>query len=232
MVGGEWIAIAVLSVVAGLDRTATTQFQLSRPLVCASLAGVLLQNFSLAFQLGLMLELLWITRIPVGAAIAPDDTQATIGGVVLLRLFATGDPAHDGVLLLLVGAVAVVCAELCKCFDVWARHRNEQLFQQAVAHLESRSWTAVSLHHYRGLLYFGGSALASLGLVVLTGGLLFSQLGAVMSQMSFDDSGLGPLVFPLVGVAGTLAVLRVKNTLPLFCGGFVVTYLMLQLLEG
>lgn len=228
----QWGLIVVLSVIVGLDRTATTQFQLSRPLVCASLAGLLLQNFPHAFQLGLMLELLWITRIPVGAAIAPDDTQATIGGVVLLRLFATGDAAYDLMLLLLVGVVAVICAELSKCFDVWARHRNEHLFQRAVAQLESHSWSAFGQHHYCGLLYFSGAALASLGLMLFAGGLLIPQLSGVMTQLNFGDSGLGPLVFPFVGVAGTLAVLRVKNTLPLFCGGFGLTYILLQWLEG
>lgn len=232
MAAEQWGLIAVLSVIVGLDRTATTQFQLSRPLVCASLAGFVLQNFPQAFQLGLMLELLWITRIPVGAAISPDDTQTTIGGVVLLRLFATGDASYDLMLLLLVGVVAVICAELSKCFDVWARHRNEQLFQRAVSQLESDSWSAFSQQHYRGLVYFGCGALASLGLMLLVGGLLISQLGGVMAQLDFGDSGLASLVFPLVGVAGTLAVLRVRNSLPLFCGGFGITYLMLQMLEG
>ncbi|MCD6527516.1 MAG: PTS sugar transporter subunit IIC [Desulfuromonas sp.] len=226
----EWFFIALLSVVAGLDRTAVAQLQLSRPLVCAALAGFILDIFPMALQLGVMLELLWIMRIPVGAAIAPDDTQAAIGGVVLVKLFASGAAEHDLILIVVIGILAVIFAEVGKCFDVWARHRNEYFFQRSAAQLAGNRWHHPGWSHLSGLSLFAAASLFSVGFVVAAGFALLFFCDSALSSLSIGSSRILPMVFPVVGIAATLTMLRVKNTILLLVGGFVVTYGLLLVL--
>jgi PTS system mannose-specific IIC component len=228
-----WLLIGVISVLAGLDRTALASVMLSRPLVCAPLAGFVLGIFEPALQMGMMLELLWLMRLPVGAAVAPDDTQAAIGAVVLIKLFAYQLPDHQWAFMVFIALLVVVFAEIGKCFDVWARHINERLYLRALRHVESSSWNAMRLNHYAGLGVFACSSLLSFGFIVATGSAIFwagtGYLQSFVSLFPVNEQLLIP-IFPLVGVAATLVVLRVKHTIVLFLGGFALTYMLLEVL--
>lgn len=223
MVMSEWLFIALLSVVTGLDRTATTQFQIARPLVCAALAGWVLGIFPVALQFGVMLELLWIMRIPVGATIAPDDTQAAIASVVLFKMFMTGVPTEDLILMVIIGVFVVTFAQVGKCFDVWARHCNEFFFQRCLSLDTLQGWS-LTRNHLAGLLLFSVAYLLSFGLIVASGSALLYLASDMLSMFAGSDNRLLPMVFPFVGIAVTLMVLRVKNTVPLFVGGFIMSY--------
>ena len=73
----------MLAVLLGFDRVAFLQSMACRPLVAASLTGWLLGIPLQGLQVGILLELLWLGRLPVGAAIPPDDTQVAIGATAL-----------------------------------------------------------------------------------------------------------------------------------------------------
>ncbi|MEA3464701.1 MAG: PTS sugar transporter subunit IIC [Thermodesulfobacteriota bacterium] len=233
MTTAQWLMIIVVSVLSGIDRTAMAQTMLSRPLVCASLTGLLLGIFPAAFQLGLMLELLWLMRLPVGATIAPDDTQAAIGAVVLVKLFACQLPEHQLGLIVFIGVIVVVMAEVGKCWDVWARHINERLFLNAVRGLDRSCTHSLVVNHYAGLCVFACAALISLSFIVgggsaiLWGGMRY--MGSMATLFTLNGQWL-VCVFVLVGVAATLKVLQVKHTVPLFVGGYSLTCILLEIL--
>lgn len=233
MTTAQWLMIVVVSVLSGLDRTAMAQTMLSRPLVCASLTGYLMGIFPEAFQLGIMLELLWLMRLPVGATIAPDDTQAAIGAVVLVKLFAYQLPEHQFGLIVFIGAIVVVLAEVGKCWDVWARHLNERLYLNAVNGIDCSSVRSLVVNHYAGLCVFACAAFISLSFIVVGGSAVLwggmRYLGSMTSIFTFNGQWL-VYVFPLVGVAATLRVLQVKHTMPLFVGGYSVTLMLLEVL--
>ena len=72
-------AIRSYYVLTGLDRVALVQMMISRPLVAGPLTGLVLGKPLLGLEVGMLLELLWLGRLPVGAAIPPDDTQVSVG---------------------------------------------------------------------------------------------------------------------------------------------------------
>ncbi|OQY19989.1 MAG: hypothetical protein B6I36_02690 [Desulfobacteraceae bacterium 4572_35.1] len=229
----NWSLVVIVSILAGLDRTAIASTTLCRPLVCAALLGFMLDIFTPALQLGIMLELLWLMRLPVGASVAPDDTQAALSAVVLIKLFLDEMPQHNWELVIFVALLVVVLAEAGKCFDVWARHINEHLFMRAQHYVELGRCGFLAHIHYCGMLVFAASSLLSLGFTVaVSGALLSSGIGYV------DDIALmfpvrGPLImlcFPVVGVAATLAVLRIRHSVVLFVSGFAVTLTFLEML--
>jgi PTS system mannose-specific IIC component len=228
----EWIGLVLLTIFCTLDRTAVGQFQLSRPLVCASAAGYLLGVFPLALQLGLMIELLWLMRVPVGAAVAPDDTSATIGGVVLLWAFSGGGGSRDLVVLILVALICLVTAEIGKILDIHARHRNEERFQQAVSHLADQCWQQLERNHLRCTVSFALSGLVSVMAVVAIGWIILLASRPLWGVFSLGHPEMLKQIFPVVGVAAMLAVLQVRRTISLFVGGFLLTYGFLCVVNG
>ncbi len=67
---------ALVGGVCYLDRTAAFQLMLHRPLVVATAVGAIFGNLAAGAQVGAVLELLYLARLPVGASIPPDDTGA------------------------------------------------------------------------------------------------------------------------------------------------------------
>ncbi|MDY0189630.1 MAG: PTS sugar transporter subunit IIC [Desulfuromonas sp.] len=228
----NWLMVAAVSTVAGLDRTAMASVMLARPLVCAALMGYLLDIFVPALQLGIMLELLWLMRLPVGAAVAPDDTQAAIGAVVLIKLFAVHLPEHHWELVVSVGLLVVVFAEIGKCFDVWARHINERLFLHAQRNLERGCWRSLVANHYCGLLVFAVASLASSGFIIASGNFILNIGLGYIDEIAFlfpVDGRMLAAIFPITGIAATLAVIRGRHTVALFVASFAVTYAILEI---
>ena len=228
-----WLPVVVISILAGIDRTAAASTLVSRPIVCAPALGYMLGIFEPAFQLGLMLELLWLMRLPVGAAIAPDDTQASLAAVVLVKLFAHQLPNHHWELVITIAVLVIILAEVGKCCDVWARHVNERLFLRAMYNLRIANWSGMIRNHYSGLAVFAVSSVLSLTLIVAGGSaILWATLDYVdyWSALFTVREEWVRAVFPLVGVAAVLVVLRVKHTVWLFVAGYVVTYTALELL--
>ncbi len=66
-----WVDLLLVSLWGGfvaMDTTAALQIMLSRPMVACSVTGLILGNFPLGFSMGVLLELIYISELPVGAA--------------------------------------------------------------------------------------------------------------------------------------------------------------------
>ena len=123
----------IAGIIAGflwLDRYQFCQIFICRPIVCAPLTGILLGDLSVGCVVGLMYELMWLRRPPVGGYIAPDSTlpsiaatamAAPIVGTVPLNLLSVASLAFfvsyplsviasriDGVFRVVLGKLAIM----------------------------------------------------------------------------------------------------------------------------
>ena len=76
---GRLLLTFLLGGIAALDATPVAQTLLSQPLVTATILGALWGNLALALQVGIVLQILAASTLPVGAR-TPDDYA--VGGVV------------------------------------------------------------------------------------------------------------------------------------------------------
>ena len=83
-----WLDILMISLwggVVALDTTAALQIMISRPLVSCSVAGLLLGNVPVGFLMGVLLELIYISELPVGAAkFSEGNVGSTIAAVLAI----------------------------------------------------------------------------------------------------------------------------------------------------
>jgi PTS system mannose-specific IIC component len=74
----ENVFISLVGSLIVLDTTVAFQFLISQPLIACTLLGWLLGDAYLGMQIGIFLQLLWLSNMPVGATIVPEGNFAAI----------------------------------------------------------------------------------------------------------------------------------------------------------
>lgn len=227
MVIADYLLAGLVAMLTGLDRVALVQVMISRPLVAAPLTGLVLGKPLLGLEVGMLLELLWLGRLPVGAAIPPDDTQVAVGATVLAfsmgqMLGLVGMP-----MVILAVLVAIPLGKFGQIFDRLARNVNDRLAVAGLKALGSGNTNGLERRHLMGLISFAVSSLATACVIVLIGSVVLfytapQLIGAVR------DTGLS-LQYSLiiVGAASLLGTINVNRSISLFCAAFSGTLLVL-----
>lgn len=226
----DFLLAAAISVLCGLDRTAVSQLMISRPIVAAPLTGWLLGDPLAGLQIGALVELLWLGRLPVGAAIPPDDTQVAVGSTALAVSMGASLGISGLASAILCVLIAMPLGKVGQLFDRWARHRNARLLQKAQDALAAGQFRRVEQSHLWGIVHFACSSLATFSVIVAAGSLLLCHLAPLLMSRVADVAPWLQVAFPLVGVAVILSTINIRRSLSLFGASFASAFLMLWLL--
>ncbi len=226
----ELLTGALIAVVLGLDRTAAFQCMLSRPIVAGPLTGVVFGDAWIGLQIGALVELLWLGRLPVGAAIPPDDTQVTVAATVLSVAAVSqfeGSPAAWGFFCLLT---AMPLGKLGQVFDRYVRERNADLLRRAENGIAAGQTRAVEKWHLLGLVHFALASLLAYAGIVVPGWIVIHLIGPDLLDTVAQMKGWLLLAFPLVGTATILAAINVSRAVTLFSASFITAFLLMWLI--
>ena len=80
----ENLYIGLIGSLLILDTTILFQLSVSQPLVICTLLGVYFGDVPLGLQVGIYLQLLWLSSLPVGAAVVPEGNMAAIISAVMI----------------------------------------------------------------------------------------------------------------------------------------------------
>jgi PTS system mannose-specific IIC component len=72
------LPILVMGAIVGLDTTAAFQVMISQPLVACSLLGWMMGDPVMGWMVGMTTQLLWMGKLPVGAATFPDGNMGSL----------------------------------------------------------------------------------------------------------------------------------------------------------
>ena len=198
-------------------------------LVAGPLTGWALGNPLVGLEIGMLLELLWLGRLPVGAAIPPDDTQVAVGATVLAA--GTGPLVGLGgmPLVILSVLIAIPLGKFGQVFDKLARHFNDRLAVSGYTSLMAGNLVRMERCHLYGLASFALASLATALVIVLAGSfLLFSAAPLLIGAV--QEAGLSlQYSLILVGASMLLGTTHVNRSISLFCTAFTGTLLVLWL---
>lgn len=227
-----WLVGSTVALLVGLDRTAAGQLMLCRPLVAATLTGVLLGEAPTGLGLGVMLELLWVSRLPVGASVSVDDTQIAVGSTVLAVTYGPQLGSSSFAFAVLCLLLAMPFGKLGQGLERWVRTRNNRLPEQVEAAARAGQPLQLGRRHLRGLLLFALAGLVTYGTILVTGALLLPLLVPFFLAPLTAAVGWLPLVFVLIGAGVLLRTLHVQQAYWLFAGAFAGTFALLWLVGG
>lgn len=229
MVLGEILLAGLISVIAGADRVAFAQVMISRPVVVAPAVGLVFGEPMVGLQVGLLLELLWLGRLPVGAAIPPDDTQVALGATVTALILGRVLDVPGMPLVLLCVLTAIPLGKCGQLFDRMARTANDRLNERALVVLATGQVRTVEQLHLRGVLHFILASLATALCVVLASCVIL-WFAAPLLIHAVREAGLGmQYSLVLIGAAVLLGTINVNRSLTLFSAAFAGTLLALWL---
>lgn len=224
-----YLTTGALAVFLGLDRVAVLQCMISRPLVAAPLTGWLLGVPMAGFEVGMMLELLWLGRLPVGSVIPPDDTQVAIGATVLALIMERLLGLHGMPAVILCVLVAIPLGKIGQYADTRVRQANNRLTHAAEAAASAGDAREIEQLHWYGVGHFALAALFTCTAIVAGGTLLLYPLAPLLLG-TVHESGLAlQYSFTMIGAAALLGTLHVNRGFFLFGAAFVATLLVIGL---
>lgn len=179
--------------VAGLDLATGPQVLLARPIVSATIAGVILGQPMLGLTLGSALELFALEVLPVGASRYPDHGPGAVGAVAAVAL-APAPELWRGVLTALLLAMAGAQSLL------WLRRGTARMVSAATAALEAHEPGTVRRLQWGGFRHdlWRSVLLTALGLVA----------GWAVARLPASPPGWPPVLDAVALGAGAAAALN------------------------
>lgn len=98
----ELLGLLVLGGIVAMDGTSFGQFMISRPLVAASFAGLIVGDAALGVTIGIVLEAFHLSVLPVGAAKYPEGGPAAVSAAAV---YVTTDPGAVSLIIITIGAL-------------------------------------------------------------------------------------------------------------------------------
>ena len=229
MVVADYLLAGLVAMLTGLDRVALVQVMISRPLVAGPLTGWVLGNPLVGLEVGLMLELLWLGRLPVGAAIPPDDTQVAVGATFLALSVGHSLGLNGMPMVILSVLIAIPLGKFGQVFDRLARHINDRFAVSGYRALMVGSTGGLERYHFLGLASFALASLVTALVIVLIGSFVLYSVAPLLIG-AVRETGLSlQYSLVLVGAASLLGTINVNRSISLFCAAFTGTMLVLWL---
>jgi PTS system mannose-specific IIC component len=192
--GFELASLLVWGTVVGLDLVSVPQAMVSRPLVAASVAGLLLGDPVGGVTVGIILELFALEVLPVGATRYPDYGPASVAAAVV----AAGDDPLRAVGFAAAVGLAVAYAGEFTILEV--RRRNSRAVARYREALASGDPGTIRAFHRAGLVRDTVRAL-----LLTAAGLALAALARVWPPLTFRVAALLDAVVIGAGLSAAIS---------------------------
>jgi PTS system mannose-specific IIC component len=221
------ILIAFVGSLLCLDRV-FMQTMVCRPVIIAPVIGFILGNPYAGLIIGVMLELFWMERIPIGIYIPPNDSIVAVlaASTAILAGQALGSVTKELTALSIL--LAIPFGIIVKRMDVKIVESNNLLSDQALEAAKRLDIRAIEKKIYLGMAKL--FAFYILVLVALQFTLiylliiLFPELHSEIKSMLL----MTYYFLPLLGIAVAINTIKLRGAIPVFCGIFLVVAVALE----
>ncbi len=160
----NWLVLGAFGGLVGLDATSFAQTMISRPLIAATITGLIMGRPEDGLFIGSLLELFALVILPVGAARYPESGTAAVAATAA---YLSVSPILSPSIVLLAVLFALLWELVCGATVVMTRRFNERiaLLDRMPAQgpfdriIERRQMTAMGVDFLRGVVVTLGGAL-------------------------------------------------------------------------
>lgn len=190
------ILVSVLGACCSTDVTAFGQFMISRPIVCAPLIGAVLGDLQSGLWIGMIVELIWVSAIPMGAAVPTEDSTSI---AVMAAIWALSAAAGTPAAMVLALALAVPAGALYKQLDMALRFFNVRIVHWVEAGIAAGNESRISIGIYSGLALFFLKAFVFYMVLIYPGLWLIDTASSLLPAKILSGLSLAWRVLPLIG---------------------------------
>jgi mannose PTS system EIIC component len=207
-----------------LDRFQIFQVMVSRPMIAAPLVSLILGDIRSGLATGILFELLWLRRPPVGGFISPDVTLASICTAAVASAFNVKGSANLFPMVFLSFAFVFPLSFFGKKMDVILRKYLGNLARAAEEDLTAKD---AKLDRYFISALAAGFVMSFcfIFLVTLISGYALQAILPFMSQNIMRAATGAFFLVPLVACADLMVDMHDFRHLLIFFLGFVLAFL-------
>lgn len=204
-----------------LERFQAFQLLIARPIVAAALIGGILGDLAAGLASGVLFELLWLRRPPVGGFIPPDVTLASVVTAAVAAGLRSDPKVNLTATVFLCFVVLLPVCFVGRKLDERLRLGLDKLSRFAAGTQAEGTDTGVWPYFAVALGLGFLIAFTFITPVVLVGIYVLSHVVSALPTAVERAFSFGYFVVPLVGVADLLVGLDEKENLILFAIGFL-----------
>lgn len=189
------------------DATALGQLMLSRPIFCAPIIGIILGDIQTGLYVGMIMELVWITVIPLGNVVPPD---ASVVAISASALAASGGLGRGYVVFLILALVPF--GILYKKLDMLQREFNVYFAHKAEHHLEVGDTSYINAAILESSLLFFFKGFLFLLILIYSGGFIFSEIYSILPSKGIEAFNEIYHILPAVGFGTAVTTFMFKKS--------------------
>ena len=203
----ENIYIGLMGSLLVLDTTVAFQFLISQPLIACTLLGWFLGDIQIGVQVGMYLQLLWLSSMPVGAAIVPEGNIAAI--VVTAIVIRYNSNYENFNIIMICGLLyGVVVSYLGGELVVWYRKTNQFLLHNVLVFARKGKLNLLNVINYLGLIFHYLLMFILISVAMYLGDFLFKYVLYVPLEW---DNYFKYGVMSLIGIGAGLVISLFKE---------------------
>ena len=225
-----WIESVGVAIVGGflcLDRV-FPQVLISRPIVAGPVIGVLLNDPYTGLITGAFVELLWIDRIPIGIYIPPNDSVVAILITAGSILAGSGLEHLSQSLFVLAFLLFLPFGSIGKKIEFLIIKSNDSLCRKAVEYAKAGNIKGISRCHMAGLCKFFFMNVFLILVPLSVGSAVLIWIYPILPREIIKALYYTYFILPIVGITVALNTIKLRGTIPVFSGFFLVFTLILK----
>jgi PTS system mannose-specific IIC component len=221
----ELMLVSFAGAVLCLDSHAVAQLMISRPLVCCTVVGLLMGDPASGLWIGVLLELIWLGKLPIGISIPSDITLPGVVATYLSVNLAAVGVAHPEVAAIVL---ALPFGFLSSLVDRFNREMVTRFSNLAEKRLSRGNDSILPKVIWLSLLFRLLTFFLTCFLVMWLLGKGVPHLGSLPSLYYEDALGALEWLIPAVGMAAVLRRFAARKRWLLVSGSFVCGLILIQ----
>lgn len=150
----EILTLSLIGAVLALDTTAVFQGLISQPLIACTLLGWAGNEVALGLQIGFLMQLLWMSNMPVGAVHIPEGNVGAMASVILAIQMKPFFNTHYDVIVLCVILFSLVLSFAGGQSVQIIRNCNISLLTMTLKRLEDGKTFSLGLVNLLAILFY------------------------------------------------------------------------------
>jgi mannose/fructose/N-acetylgalactosamine-specific phosphotransferase system component IIC len=225
----ENILIGLLGSLLLLDTTIVLQSLISQPLFTCTILGWIFGDIQLGLQLGIYLQILWLSIIPVGKTVIPEGNTAAIITTVLVLRYNQEHQLFNIILVLAVLYSLIFAYAGSQLVDLFGK-TNVKFLHYALTRLESGDTNVLGRLNIGAILFHLVVMFLLFMVALILGDILFSFLFLVPLGWELYFS-YGVTAILGIGVGLALPMYKERNCRFFILLGIIVGSIILFLLK-